>query len=121
MSPEKANVFIAEDNVPFQRSLKALLELDGHKVVISAYTFEEALEAVKHLEELGVQVTIVDGNLGSGSWNGVKISEAIRAHSPAIRIIHNSTDEFGGPCDVDFRKGKNPNSCSDLSAIVKSL
>ena len=121
MCPENANIFIAEDNRNFHESLKDYLRFGGHKVVASAYTYEEALPIIEHLEELGVQVAIVDGNLGSGSWNGVKISEAIRIHNPAVKIIHNSTNYFDGPCDADFRKGDNPDLGSDISAVVKNL
>jgi CheY-like chemotaxis protein len=125
MCPENANVFIVEDNKPLRETFEALLPFDGHKVVVSASTMKEALEAIDHLEELGVQVAIVDGNLSEDDFScadGVEISEAIRAHSPATKIIHNSSKEFGGPCDVDFRKGQNPQlKGQSILDLVKSL
>jgi CheY-like chemotaxis protein len=78
MSPENARVFVAEDDADFQLIIRTSLEEEGHKVVIAATTRKEALEDVKYLKDLGIQIGIIDGNL-SGSKSGKDGRDLIRA------------------------------------------
>ena len=71
MTPERARIFIAEDDEGWLRNARIWLEGDGgHTVVLVARNPEEATECVKRLSELSVDVAIIDGNLSPLSQDG---------------------------------------------------
>lgn len=104
---EHAKVFIAEDDRDWLSTIRGLLEDDGHSVVASATTKRAALRAISKLEELGVQIATIDGNLddpadASGA-DGQEILAAIRREAPDVKTIGLSTKPILG-VDVDLRK-----------------
>ncbi|MFH0750141.1 MAG: response regulator [Candidatus Gottesmanbacteria bacterium] len=84
MSPERARIFIVEDNEDFQNLYKIDLENNGHIVVKTARTQDEAMEIINELGNLGIQVTILDQN---DNINGVAVATAIRSKHPEIKLI----------------------------------
>lgn len=88
--PEKAKVFLAEDNLQFQEAFESLLNKAGHSVVLKATTLTEALEAIQQFEKLGVQIAVIDGNLDpndtSGS-DGQALVEAIGRLTPNVKTV----------------------------------
>lgn len=120
MSPERAKVFIAEDQEDWRNWVKKSLEKSGHEIAIVASSPEEALEAVNQLADLGVQVAIVDGNLRRNEVSGEDgkaIIEAIRNRAPDVKVIGFSGLEVKG-ADVNFSKASH---ISGLAAVVDEL
>lgn len=70
MSPERAKVFVVEDDKEWQEIIKDKLEKEGHQVVLSATNLKDALAATNKLTELGVQVATIDGNLTERDCSG---------------------------------------------------
>lgn len=105
MCPENANVFVVEDEKFWQDGIKDLLSQGGHRVVLSATSLDEALEATNNLSTLGVQVATIDGNLKgySGGRAGQAVIAAIREKAPEVKIIGFSSDPLPGT-DFDLTK-----------------
>lgn len=107
MCPENAKVFVVEDYAIRLRAIKQFLEKGGHEVVLTASSLDEALDAVPKLNELGIQVATVDGNLtlldDSGD-DGRMVVHAIRDMAPEIKIVGHSSNDIGG-VDANVRKG----------------
>ena len=85
--PNNANVFFVEDSKEFRRAVKRLLEDRGHTVVLEAGSLKEALQKVEEAKEKGVNIAIIDGDLGTGSDDGQKVAEELRRAIPGIKII----------------------------------
>jgi len=119
MSPERARVFVAEDNERWQSMIQDLLEDEGHSVILSAGNLEEAMAAVERLNELGVQVATLDGNLNehdTSGYDGQSVLNAIRAKAPKVKTVGLSILSVPG-VDVDLGK----DNCVDLGKVVKEL
>ena len=81
MSPEKAKIFLVEDNEFDICDTRWFLKEGGHQIVIEAKSLEEALNLIPSLKEKEINVAIVDGNLSSGERSGsdgARIAEEIR-------------------------------------------
>jgi CheY-like chemotaxis protein len=119
MSPEKARVFVVEDNERFQKIIIKRLKKAGHSVVATATTLDQALAMVDQLEQLGVGVAVLDGNLSdydvSGN-DGREILKAIQKKDPNVITVGMSLDDFEGT-DVDLGK----DNVGNLGEVVKSL
>lgn len=63
MSPEAANVFIAEDSDVRREALGRAVKTAGHGVFIEVDNLQDGLAAVVQARELGVNVALVDGTL----------------------------------------------------------
>ncbi|RJR25269.1 response regulator [Candidatus Microgenomates bacterium] len=105
MSPERANVFIAEDNKRVLGFIQDELEAAGHKVVIVEEAFEEAVKAVESFKENEVDVALLDGNLANGSEenHGRKLAKLIKEKAPWVKTIGIGTMEVEG-VDVNLTK-----------------
>jgi len=106
MCPEKAKVFIAEDDDGFREMVIERLEEGEHKVVAFAKTFKEAKELAPRLEELGVQVAILDGNLSPNETEGREgqtILRIIKEKSPRVKTVGISAGYIQG-VDIDLGK-----------------
>lgn len=105
MSPERANIFVAEDKKVFQEIVREELQRAGHKVVILKDNFKEALAAIDSFEEKGVEVAVLDGNLGRGfeENHGKGLARLIREKAPWVKIIGIGTMEFEG-VDINLTK-----------------
>lgn len=119
MSPEKARVFVAEDDKRWQDIIKDVLTDAGHSVVLTAQTRQQALEAVQQLKGLGVQVATIDGNLNphdSDGADGQALLAAIRAQAPEVKTVGMAGLSVRG---VDINVGKI--DASKLGEVVKKL
>lgn len=106
MCPEKAKVFVVEDDRDWRLIINHRLNLAGHQVVGEAGTLQEAFAAIDHLGDLGVQVVTVDGRLsvhGRGTHEGQLVVEKIRAKHPDIKTVGVASTEMIG-VDIDVGK-----------------
>ncbi len=92
MSPENATIIIIDDDKPSVRSLITFLTLDGHKVIGTAYTFEEGGMLIDRLKNEGKKpdVGLFDGNLSEGAeggWEGRELASKARETFPGISVI----------------------------------
>jgi len=119
MSPEKAKVFIAEDDEDYQKYARKILEGAGHTVVATATTLPEALKIVAKLEELGINVAAIDGNLrpnSVGGYDGQTILKAIKEQAPNVKTVGISSLKIPG---ADANAGKL--HMDKLGEIVRNL
>lgn len=119
MSPERAKVFVAEDNNLWQRIIKRSLADKGHEVILSATNLDDALAATRKLVELGVQVAIIDGNLNdheASGDDGQIVLAAIHKTAPQVKTIGLSGSSVRG-VDVDLGK----DNCADLGETVTKI
>ena len=119
MSPEKARVFVVEDDGNWREMILEAIKYGGHEVVAISTTLQEALEAVGTLTELGIQVATIDGNLtreGNTGEDGKKILKAIRTHAPEVKTIGVSMNRMEG-FDVDAGK----ENVNELGRIVAEI
>lgn len=105
--PEKAKVFVAEDDSIWRRTIKRRLSEESHEVVLEAETLAQALKSIEQFKELGVQVAVIDGNLNpydSSGSDGAELAIAIKRLAPEVKMVGMSgaTDVFG----VDINLGK---------------
>lgn len=108
--PPKAEVFVAEDDIDWQRRIRDLLNDAGHRVAATATTRKQAFEVVGKLKELGIMVATVDGNLNqydSNGADGAAVIATIRQHAPEVKIVGLS-GSFEGVrgADVQVWKGQ---------------
>lgn len=119
MSPEKARVFIAEDNEDFLDIIQEYLEEADHSVVLKASTLTDALAGVNNLEKLGVDIAVLDGNLDeweTKGYDGQEVLRVIRATAPNVRTISMSGNKFPN-ADIDLGKDK----VEDIGGVVTNL
>lgn len=103
---EKAKVFVAEDDPSVQQIIKTILSRGGHEVILQAQTLSEALGSIKQLEELGIQVAIIDGNLTPGDTSGSdghQLATAIKQLTPHVKTVGMSALQVHG-VDIDLGK-----------------
>lgn len=127
MAPENASVFVAEDDTIWQKNYARWLASGGHRVVATATSLTEAGEVIATLREQGVQVAIVDGNLGSGPWassdgrDGRRIVKLIRDLHPDVKIVGaTGAPEGVEGADVNVRKSAEMDP-TKLNETVTSL
>jgi len=119
MSPEKAKVFVAEDDQDWQSIIKEYLEDAGHTVVAKATNIEDALATVAQLSQMGVDVAVLDSNLNdyeSKGYDGQAVLRAIREKAPNVKTVGMSGNSVSGT-DVDLGK----RNARDLGKVVKGL
>lgn len=107
MSPENANIFVAEDDPQWQAIIKKNVGKGGHTVTHTAQTKTDALAQIPNLESSGVQVAIVDGNLTRGNSSGDdgrEIVAAIRSQAPSVKIIGFSASNTIAGVDTSLDK-----------------
>lgn len=116
--PEKAKIFVAEDEQTIRRLLRTMLTQRGHRVVLEAGSLAEALENIKKAKEMGVSVAVIDGSLtGQNSpGDGPKIAEALRKEVPGIKIVSFS----GEPVSWGDYNVYKPDIAT-LPAVIKSI
>lgn len=120
MSPEHAQVFIAEDTKRWRRILRRELKRGGHDVVLTSSTLAEALKKVKKFKAKNIQVAVIDGNMSSvnsnGGQDGQILVEIIRTTDPAVKIIGMSSHTIEG-ADENVLKGNE----RILGRVVKDI
>ena len=80
---KQISVLLAEDNAPFRRSLKVLIELDGDIEVVGEA--KNGLEAVRLTGSLHPEVIIMD--VAMPLLNGLQATQRIMETSPETRIL----------------------------------
>ena len=78
---KQISVLLAEDNAPFRRSLKVLIELDGDIEVVGEA--KNGLEAVRLTGSLHPEVIIMD--VAMPLLNGLQATSEIRQHERQLR------------------------------------
>ncbi len=68
--PERAKVFVAEDNSFSLFLAKQSLADDHHTVVLEAQTLAKALKCIAQFKEQNIQVAVLDGNLTENASSG---------------------------------------------------
>lgn len=119
MTPEKARVFVAEDDIAWHAYIYDVLAEEGHTVVLTATTIEEALAAIEQFEKLGIQVATIDSNLNSNvtpGEDGRILLAAIKEKAPNVKTVGMSSFYVDG---VDIDVGKF--DCDQLGKVVKKL
>lgn len=118
MCPERANVCIINDSPGTIRATRFLLEISGHRVVATATTLEEAHAVIPTLENLGVQVVLVDGNLSpndTSGQDGALIAQEIRRRALTVTTIGVSASGHVVGVDINFDPRKSdPQNLVDL-------
>ena len=121
MCPENAKIFLVDDDEGTNRSLSFVLRIYGHTIVETATTLDEALEKIPSLDEKGVNVAIVDGNLsmeGQSGDDGEIVARQIKAQHPEIVVIGHATRNLIRNADVNCPKPKGPTMLNEI--ILKS-
>ncbi len=123
MSPKEARVFIIDDNSIIRELYSRGLSLfGGHTVVGEAATEREAVAAIPRLAELGVQVILLDSNLGIGGRGaGQRLLPQLRAVHPRVAIINFGAEDIIPGVDVPFRKGIEDGGPQELARIITDL
>lgn len=114
-----AKAFIAEDDNRLQDIVKDILEDEGHSVLLTATTRDEALAAVEKISELSIDLALIDGNLNEWDTNGADgqaVLAAIRARAPHVKIVGISALSVPG-ADAQASKTR----IEKLGEVVKNL
>lgn len=117
--PEKAKVFVAEDNPDHLEWIIRMVETAGHTVTLTARSLNDALAAINTFSEAGIQIASIDGNLGSiGNFgsDGDQMVTAIRKVAPDVKIIGMASSTISG-VDVDLGKKR----LSELGQVITKL
>lgn len=119
MCPENANLAIIEDSHVLQEAFSYSLRDTGHKIVIRAYTYDQAIEALDKFKEKGVQVVLLDGRLGKHDNGGQLILDEIRRRKLPVSVIDFSA--AGDIIGVDYRLGKSGHNLPVLAQVITDL
>lgn len=79
--------FLAENDERILRIEEINLKANGHQIIVKATSFEEAMAGIQTAREQGVNIAIVDGDLGHGREDGFLVATALREAIPNIKII----------------------------------
>jgi len=106
MAPENAIIGHFEDNEQNAADSNEYLEDAGHTVVSTATALDEAIEQIPTFKDKGVQIAIVDGNLGEGPDNedGETLAKAIHDKYPDMIVIGNAMDSPIREANVNVTK-----------------
>jgi DNA-binding NarL/FixJ family response regulator len=84
-------LFIVDDHKDFRTTLADFLREEGMDVVLQASSLQQALEIIAsgQLQEYGITVAVVDGNLGKdiSCADGRTVASAIKATGLPIKVI----------------------------------
>jgi DNA-binding NtrC family response regulator len=121
MAPVEANIFFVENEEECLVEATELLENEGHHVVETASTLEEALARIPDLDKKGVNVALVDGSLRenrSGTSDGELVTQEIKKQHPEIKVIGYAGLEEICNADVNCLKIKGP---EELIEVVTNI
>lgn len=120
MCPERAKVFIAEDDENFRKFDREAVTKAGHEVAIEVEDVEDGLQAVGQAKELGVNVALLDGRIPSFPNDGATLAAALREVIPGIKVVDVSA--FGDAiADADAKMPKTKFSIKELGELVTKL
>lgn len=125
MTPENANVFLAEDYPSMRKMAREIIEDAGHQVMAEVASIDDLLLAVQRAKEKGVTVAVVEGNLFEDDKDdksesvGRLIAEILRGQIPGIKIISFSgqNQDFG---DVHIDK-RNTDQVLRLGDTIREI
>lgn len=95
--PEKARVFLAEDDPYMQKVIKQRLEEAGHELTLEAHTLDEALQSIQQFKNSGIQVAVLDGNLDkddTSGYDGQLMVRKIKELAPEVKTIGMSRSPY---------------------------
>jgi DNA-binding NtrC family response regulator len=116
MCPEKARIFLVEDDPDELEEPAKILEPFGHTIVLTATTLDSALEQIPNLQKSEINVAIIDGNLTDGVENGKDgeaIANAIHDSWPTITVIGHSLNKNIRNADYNCPKCDGPEQLLD--------
>ena len=115
---KKGMVFLIEDDKALIGVEKRFIQGEGHDIVLVAHSRQEALDKISQAKELGVNVAVVDGNLGTGPNDGPQVARALKEAIAGIKIISFSGDivDWG-----DFNPRKPREIVSLGETVTKSI
>lgn len=117
MAPENASIFYVEDDEDSFAVTNEFLEMSGHRVIVKATSFEEALEKIPTLTKKGVNVAIVDGNLSFGDESGrdgERVALEIKKHNKNIIVIGHALKKPINNADINSTKHEGSMSLSKV-------
>ncbi|MFH1509746.1 MAG: hypothetical protein ABID67_01175 [Candidatus Nealsonbacteria bacterium] len=106
-----AKVFLVEDDPDLLELERRYIELGGHEIVLVASSLSDALDKTSQLRRMGVEIAIVDGNVGSGPEDGPKIYKTIK------EVISIPVVSFSG--DIVNWADENPRKPMDIFKLGK--
>ena len=111
---KKGMVFLIEDDKALIGVEKRFIQEGGHEIILLACSRQEALDKISQAKELGVNVAVIDGNLGTGPNDGPEVARTLKEAITGIKIISFSGDtvDWG-----DF----NPKKPSDISNLGETV
>lgn len=122
MTPDNAKVFVIDDDEATQEIIAEVLKIAGHTVAGIALNLNDALSVIPTLEEKGVQIATVDGNLtkeDASGHDGKTIVAAIRQQAPKVKIIGLTSDRLGVEgADVNIHKR---DTVRKLEEVIRDL
>jgi DNA-binding response OmpR family regulator len=112
---KEARIFLTEDQPRIRELVKRFLSDNNHQVVVEAASLSEAEGKIECAAAEGVNIAIVDGDLGTGRTDGKKLSGLLRERIPGIKIIPFSflKVDWG---DAETTKGSDPD---EILRIIK--
>lgn len=108
MAPEKAKLFIVDDDADTRDIIGDYMQMAGHKVVAEAGSVAAALTVIAKLRD--VDVALVDGNLSPHSrdgQDGAEVAAAFRQKFPGKPVFSISADRqlWSDDPDLSARDG----------------
>lgn len=119
MSPERAKVFIAEDDEKWRQTQRQAAEKAGHEVVLEVDEIRRALDAVAQLQALGVNVALVDGSIPIGKLDGMVLTRVLKDSIPDIKVV--DVSGFGDVQNADAKMPKWNFNSAKLGQIITDL
>jgi len=119
MCPKEAGIFIADDHRDFVEILEELLEWSGHRVLVKAFTLDEALYEISQLTP-DVQVALLDGNLNAtkrDGLDGLMMVRAIHEYAPWVKTVGISMSGKVEGVDINMP----PTKISELGELEKII
>lgn len=116
MSPERAKILIIDDSQEKVEMFEALLKIEGHTIVEVARSKDEAEESITHIEEKGIEVVLIDGNLSTkynSGRDGKEIVEKIKEKKIPVKTVGISSFGNVEGVDINWDMG-NPVSICDI-------
>lgn len=89
MSPENADIFLAEDDSEKVADIRQILRGSGHRVLIMADNRRQAIGLAERLQPGLVQIALIDSNLSSNlnGQDAEDIIQRIHEQDPEVKII----------------------------------
>jgi CheY-like chemotaxis protein len=114
-------VAIFEDDKRSAQILQRLIESYGYQVAVVISTLETALETIPKLQQQGITLALIDGNLSEYDFScqdGEIIAQKIRNQAPAIKTIGIASDRELDNVDANAPKSEGPASLRQAIKVM---